>query len=160
MIRLNDLEHTRVEEGSIRRFAIENDCNIVFGTDRTTFTCLYSCNEERDKDIERLDKVLYVNDMDEIISRWENSEKLEDCCDTAPIEYLTWDDLDFFNNHNFVVRSLSGVNYILSTMRTSDGINCVNLADSDTCCDILKLKGYAEQIQFFNELCLTLIEEI
>lgn len=87
MIRLNDVEHTRIEECSIRRFAIENDCNIMFETDRTIFTCLYSCNEERDKDIERLDKVLYVNDMDEIISRWENSEKLGQCCETESPDY-------------------------------------------------------------------------
>ena len=160
MIRLNDVEHTRIEEGSIRRFAIDKDYTIVFGTDRTTFTCLYSCNEERDKDIERLDKVLYVNDMDEIISRWENSEKLGECCNTEAPEYLMWNDLDFNSVHNFVVRSLNGVKYILSTIHTLEGLNCVNLADSDTCCHILKLKDYAEQRQFFNDLCLTLIEEI
>lgn len=159
MIRLNDVEHTRIEEGSIRRFAIENDCSIVFGTERTTFTCLYSCSEERDKDIERLDKVLYVNDMDEIISRWEKySEKLE-CCDEEAPKYLTWEDLDFSSNHDFIVRGLSGVKYVLF-IRISEGHKYITLADADTTCHILKLKDYAEQRQFFNELCLTLIEEI
>ena len=72
MIKLNDLLNTRLEECLIKGFNPYEGDEISIAFDKTCLTIMYESQEDRDKDIERLDKILYVNDMDEIISRRED----------------------------------------------------------------------------------------
>ena len=106
MIKLNDLLSTRLEEGLIKGFNPYEGDEISIAFDRTCLTIMYESQDARDKDIERLDAILYVKDMDEIISRWETGAELEDCNDApretcadsndAPsLHTITWEDLRF-----------------------------------------------------------------
>lgn len=113
MIKLNDMHNTRLEEGLIKYFSLGDDCEILVNVGDKIFYCLYSNLDIRNKDAERLDKVTYVNEMDEIISRREGDDKLCGVNECEPPKYLVWEELDFRDEGTKILVDFNGVNYFL-----------------------------------------------
>ena len=150
MIKLNDIQQIRIDECLIQGFMGGEENTIIINYNDRVFYASYKTQEERDKDIEKLDKILFVHDMDEIINR---REKTLDCCEAS---YLRWEDLDFEENKEKTREVLfNGEEYLVQYMVDSTNDQIVVLKDAITDEFIFELWcSNDEDVKFFNLLQL------
>lgn len=150
MIKLNDIQQIRIDECLIQGFMGGEENTIIINYNDRVFYASYKTQEERDKDLEKLDEILFVHEMDEIINRRENTL---DCCEAS---YLRWEDLDFEENKEKTREVLfNGEEYLVQYMEYSNNDQNVVLKEASTGNFVIELWGSdAEDVKFFNLLQL------